>query len=111
MHCYFVLAGDPSIPIIYHVENVREGRSFATREVQARQRGNPIFTTTLSFARENNGGKDVLRHSSEMPDVPPPVEEGEDAKIAEKIKSPMQSQMIGITNGGSFVTDRSIYIC
>ena len=101
MHCYFVLAGNPDVPIVYHVEHVREGRSFATRTVQAKQRGKPIFTTTLSFVREDSAGKEVLRHSLEMPDVPPPVEEGEDARIAEKVKSPMQSQVIGISNGGS----------
>ena len=101
MHCYFVLAGDPDIPIVYHVEHIREGRSFATRTVQARQRGKPIFTTTLSFVREDSAGKEVLQHSLAMPDVPPPIEEGEDAKIAKKIKSPMQSQIIGISNGRS----------
>ncbi|KAH0391103.1 Thioesterase/thiol ester dehydrase-isomerase, partial [Aureobasidium melanogenum] len=56
MHCYFVLAGSADIPIMYHVEKVRDGRSFATRTVQARQRGRPIFTTTMSFVRENSGG-------------------------------------------------------
>ncbi|RMZ74904.1 hypothetical protein DV737_g5621, partial [Chaetothyriales sp. CBS 132003] len=35
MHCYFVLAGDSSIPILYYVERVRDGRSFITRTVQA----------------------------------------------------------------------------
>ncbi|KAF8541278.1 thioesterase-like superfamily-domain-containing protein [Trichophaea hybrida] len=49
MHCYFVLNGNPRIPIIYYVDIVREGRSFHTRTVQAKQRGNAIFTTTCSF--------------------------------------------------------------
>src|ERR1700761_3251935 len=39
MHCYFVLAGNAEIPVIYHVEHVRDGRSFITRTVQARQQG------------------------------------------------------------------------
>ncbi|KAI8182119.1 hypothetical protein Brms1b_011272 [Colletotrichum noveboracense] len=38
-HCYFLLAGSSEIPILFHVERVRDGRSFATRTVQARQRG------------------------------------------------------------------------
>ncbi|RDW90139.1 uncharacterized protein DSM5745_01914 [Aspergillus mulundensis] len=73
MHCYFVLAGDSEIPILYHVERVRDGRSFITRTVQARQRGRPIFTTTLSFSKANTGGKKKLQHASSMPPVPLPA--------------------------------------
>jgi acyl-CoA thioesterase II len=76
MHCYFVLAGNSSIPILYHVERVRDGKSFATRTVQARQRGKPIFTTTMSFAREGSGGRpgNLVEHQVPMPKnvVPPP---------------------------------------
>ena len=67
MHCYFVLAGDSTIPILYHVERVREGRSFITRTVQARQRGKCIFTTTLSFMREGSGGAIMVDHGWDMP--------------------------------------------
>lgn len=74
MHCYFVLAGDSQLPILYHVERVRDGKSFATRTVQARQRGRPIFTTTLSFSREDSGGKKKIEHSVPMPDVQLPLE-------------------------------------
>lgn len=72
MHCYFVLAGDAEIPILYHVEHVREGKSFATRTVQARQRGKAIFTVTMSFVREGSGGKKLVQHEAAMPDVPGP---------------------------------------
>ncbi|KAL9123042.1 MAG: hypothetical protein Q9187_000393, partial [Circinaria calcarea] len=68
MHCYFVLAGDASIPILYHVERVREGKSFMTRTVQARQRGKCIFTTTASFVREGSGGAKTVDHEWEMPE-------------------------------------------
>lgn len=67
MHCYFVLAGDATIPVMYYVEHVREGRSFATRTVQARQRGRCIFTTTMSFVREGSGGKKQVRHAVPLP--------------------------------------------
>lgn len=73
MHCYFVLAGDSEIPIIYEVERVRDGKSFVTRTVQARQRGRCIFTTTLSFMREGSGGEIQAQHQSPVPqDVEPP---------------------------------------
>lgn len=90
MHCYFVLAGDSEIPIVYHVERVRTGRSFATRTVQARQRGRPIFTTTLSFNAANSGGKKRLEHDSKMPDTPPP----KNISNPLEAKSPFESQRL-----------------
>jgi len=75
MHCYFVLAGNSEIPILYHVERVRDGRSFITRTVQARQRGRCIFTTTISFMRTGSGGERTVDHQMPMPsreEVPPP---------------------------------------
>ncbi|PRP85141.1 hypothetical protein PROFUN_07212 [Planoprotostelium fungivorum] len=49
IHCYFIFAGDPDIPILYQVTRIREGKSYATRSVQARQRGKAIFTLMCSF--------------------------------------------------------------
>lgn len=75
MHCYFVLAGNSEIPILYHVERVRDGKSYITRTVQARQRGRPIFTTTLSFQRTDSAGALTVNHQIAMPaniPVPPP---------------------------------------
>jgi acyl-CoA thioesterase 8 len=95
MHCYFVLAGNAEIPIMYHVEKVRDGRSFATRTVQARQRGRPIFTTTMSFVRENSGGSERVEHAVDMPAVPGP---SEDLDIPQQDNSPFQSQRIHILN-------------
>ncbi|KAF2843590.1 Thioesterase/thiol ester dehydrase-isomerase [Patellaria atrata CBS 101060] len=101
MHCYFVLAGSSEMPVIYHVEHVREGRSFATRTVQARQRGAIIFTTTISFVRENSGGKLKLEHSTTMPDVPDPVENIDDFRAPQGSQGPFQSQRIDIENNDS----------
>lgn len=49
LHCYFLLAGDRSQPIVYRVERVRDGGSYATRQVQAQQKGRVIFTVLLSY--------------------------------------------------------------
>ena len=100
MHCYFVLAGNADIPIIYHVERVRDGKSFATRTVQARQRGHPIFTTTMSFVRENSGGHELIEHATDMPDVGEPIAE-EDMKLPPGDDSPFVSQRIDIVNHDS----------
>lgn len=67
MHCYFVLAGDSAIPIVYYVERVRDGKSLITRTVQARQKGKCIFTTTLSFVREGSAGEKTINHGWDMP--------------------------------------------
>ena len=68
MHVYFILGGDPSIPIVYDVEAVRDGRSFTTRRVAARQHGAIIFYMTASFQIEEDG----WQHQDAMPDVPAP---------------------------------------
>lgn len=101
MHCYFVLAGNSEIPIIYHVERVRSGKSFATRTVQARQRGKVIFTTTISFVRQNAGGEQLVQHSTEMPEVPGPIEGMDDLDYGGNSTGPFQSQRIEILNSGT----------
>ncbi len=68
LHAYFLLGGDPSIPIVYDVENVRDGGSFTTRRIAARQHGENIFYMTASFQRAEDG----FDHQDAMPDVPSP---------------------------------------
>ena len=102
MHCYFVLAGDSQIPILYHVERVRDGRSFITRTVQARQRGRPIFTTTLSFSRANSGGKKKLEHAALKPDIAMP-DETSSLSARKRLENeggggPFESHRAGIVN-------------
>lgn len=67
LHVYFLLGGDPSVPIVYDVERIRDGRSFSTRRVSARQHGKVIFYMTASFHRTEDG----YEHQNAMPDVPP----------------------------------------
>jgi len=69
LHCYFILPGDPLVPIIYQVERLRDGRSYSTRRVTAIQHGNAIFSIMVSFHAEEEAAFD---HQSQMPDVPPP---------------------------------------
>src|SRR5258705_8940167 len=70
MHAYFLLGGDPSHPIIYEVERIRDGGSFTTRRVKAVQHGRPIFTISVSFHKAEEG----FEHSAPMPHVPGPEE-------------------------------------
>ena len=69
LHCYFMRPGDPAVPIIYEVDRIRDGSSFATRRVVAVQHGHAIFSLSASFQVEEAG----LDHIIEMPeDVPRP---------------------------------------
>ncbi|MDH2357509.1 acyl-CoA thioesterase II [Bradyrhizobium sp. SSUT112] len=55
MHGYFLQSGDERKPITYQVERMRDGKSFATRRVDAIQDGRTVFTLTVSFQREEVG--------------------------------------------------------
>jgi acyl-CoA thioesterase II len=68
LHGYFILAGDLSVPVVYFVDRLRDGRSFTTRRVTAIQHGNAIFNMAASFQRPEPG----LEHQIDAPDVPDP---------------------------------------
>jgi acyl-CoA thioesterase-2 len=68
LHSYFLRAGDASKPVVYDVENIRDGASFSTRRVQAIQNGKAIFYMTASFQHVEEG----FNHQDKMPNVPAP---------------------------------------
>jgi acyl-CoA thioesterase II len=70
LHSYFLRPGDTAVPIIYDVDRVRDGRSFATRRVLGRQHGRPIYALTASFQVREDG----FDHQDAMPEVPSPEE-------------------------------------
>ena len=77
MHAYFLIGGDPKVPIIYEVDRIRDGKSFTTRRVVAIQHGQAIFTLMVSFHNDEPG----LEHQAEMPNVPPPEDLPNEAEI------------------------------
>ncbi len=68
LHAYFLRPGDPTRPIVYTVDCIRDGKSFTTRRVVAVQKGRPIFSMSASFHADEPG----FDHQDEMPDVPGP---------------------------------------
>jgi acyl-CoA thioesterase II len=68
LHAYFMRPGDPAVPILYQVERIRDGSSFATRRVVAIQHGKAIFSLAASFQIEEDG----FDHQFPMPEVTPP---------------------------------------
>jgi acyl-CoA thioesterase II len=68
LHAYFLRPGDPSTPILYQVDRIRDGRTFTTRRVVAIQHGQAIFHLSASFQPEEAGPE----HQIAMPEAPDP---------------------------------------
>ncbi len=68
LHAYFLRPGSPSMPIVYEVDRLRDGRSYTTRRVAAIQGGKVIFNLQASFQVPERG----YEHQAPMPDVPGP---------------------------------------
>ncbi|MEI8269567.1 MAG: acyl-CoA thioesterase II [Acidimicrobiaceae bacterium] len=68
LHSYFLRSGDPSAPILYEVDRIRDGKSFATRRVVAIQHGKAIYNMQASFHNEEVS----LEHQIAMPSAPDP---------------------------------------
>jgi acyl-CoA thioesterase-2 len=68
LHAYFIRPGDTTIPIVFQVDRIRDGRSFTTRRVTAVQRGKAIFALSASFQVQEPG----LDHTVPPPQVPGP---------------------------------------
>jgi acyl-CoA thioesterase II len=62
LHAYFLRPGDPTVPILYEVDRIRDGKSFTTRRVVAIQHGKAIFNLQASFHSAEDG-----------PDYQPPM--------------------------------------
>lgn len=86
LHCYFMRAGDPQVPIIYQVDRLRDGGSFTTRRVTAIQHGHAIFSLESSFQVEEEG----LEHQMPMPlDVPGPEDLPTQVQLLEQTGHPV----------------------
>ncbi|MBT8123597.1 MAG: acyl-CoA thioesterase II [Gammaproteobacteria bacterium] len=68
MHAYFLRSGDVKHPIIFEVDPIRDGGSFTTRHVLAKQHDKAIFNMSVSFKISEQG----LEHSYPIPEVPAP---------------------------------------
>ena len=78
LHAYFLRPGDPSVPVLYEVDRIRDGRSFTTRRVVAIQHGRAIFNMSASFHVDEPG----LDFQIPMPEVPDPEIAADAARTA-----------------------------
>lgn len=80
-HAYFLLPGDPTVPIVYDVERIRDGGSFNTRRVKAIQHGRAMFAMSVSFHKDEAS----FDHQSEMPKVPMPEDLPSEAELKTRL--------------------------
>lgn len=99
LHAYFLRAGDIDHPIVYQVDQVRDGGSFSVRRVTAIQHGQPIFVFSASFHRPEPG----LSHQMSPPDVPMPEDLPENPSLPpeELARLPAKAQR-WLTKQGAF---------
>lgn len=72
LHAYFIRMGDSSQPIRFEVDRIRNGRSFCTRRVVARQAAGAILNIAASFQRGVEEPEEITQVP--MPEVPGPDE-------------------------------------
>ena len=89
LHGYFILPGDPSVPIVYQVDRIRDGKSFATRRCVAIQHGKAIFSLGASFQIEEQG----LDHAFPMPQAPDPETLPSEAELLQRFGAMMPEQV------------------
>lgn len=85
LHGYFLRPGDPSIPIIYEVDRIRDGGSFTTRRVIGIQHGQAIFSSSVSFQIEEEG----LDYQMPAPNQEDPEELMSEKELREKFLDTM----------------------
>lgn len=87
LHGYFILGGDLKYPIRYEVDTIRNGGSFTTRRVVARQNGKAIFNMAASFQVKTEG----VDHQIPMPNLIPPEKLSTSLEQLEEIKEDFPS--------------------
>ena len=90
LHGYFLVAGRPDLPIVYAVELVRDGGSFSSRRVVARQGGRVIFYLSASFHIQEEG----FEHADLAPETPGPEES---PRISDVNPKPDETSPLGKT--------------
>ncbi|SHH76431.1 acyl-CoA thioesterase II [Ferrimonas marina] len=89
-HSYFLRAGDLALPVIYDVENLRDGGSFSARRVSAIQHGRPIFFMTASFQAPEPG----LEHQIAMPKAHGPEGFLSQHELAQRMRDKLPPAMV-----------------
>ncbi len=101
MHGYFLRPGDHSLPIQYEAQVIRDGSSFATRRIIAKQHDKEIFTLNASFQKTEEGAE----HQFDMPDTTPPDQLISELELRRRFKHKLPEKL-----REQFTRDRPIEI-
>ncbi len=88
LHSYFIRPGSVKEPIRFEVERLRDGRSFCTRQVVARQSAGAILNVSVSFQVDEDEADVQVAHFPEglaMPDDPSLVNHSWGAMIDRRV--------------------------
>ena len=99
LHGYFLRPGDLTRPILYEVDPIRNGRSFSTRRIVGKQKGEAIFNCSISFQKIEPG----LTHQTEMPADLPAIDDVKPDHIRAR-------ELIENVPGLTFEKFRSMYL-
>lgn len=105
-HSYFLYPGDPQKPIIYDVENLRDGKSLSTRRVKAIQNGRPIFFLTASY----HGEADGFEHQNSMPEIPGPENFASETELAKMVADHLPENIKQMFLGGKPIEVRPVKV-
>jgi len=86
----FLRTGDAKKPIIYEVERIRDGKTFTTRRVVAKQKGRAIFSMAITYQVAESG----FDHHLPMPLVPGPDSVPHPSKLFKKLKDKLPAEVL-----------------
>ena len=72
LHAYFIRGGTPAMPIDYHVDRIRDGRSFCTRRVRATQNDKVLFELIASLGKQESGPSIAMERPQDFSELPAP---------------------------------------
>ncbi|MGR8946858.1 MAG: acyl-CoA thioesterase [Gammaproteobacteria bacterium] len=72
LHAYFIRGGTPGSPIDYHVDRIRDGRSFSTRRVSAKQNDKILFELMASLGKQESSPSIAAQLPQGFADFPAP---------------------------------------
>jgi acyl-CoA thioesterase-2 len=101
LHGYFLRPGDTTVPILYTVDRIRDGRSFTTRRVVAVQHGRAIFNMSISFQVHEDG----FDHQLPMPEAPMPDTLRDERELREEWRKALPEEY-----AGAFSSERPIEV-
>lgn len=100
LRSYFIRRGDNKQPVRYEVDRIRNGKSFSTRRVVARQDDSAILSLEASFQRQEDSlDLEMVRHQHSL-DGPDTIEESDWSTFTQRRTVPIAA-LVDVGERGS----------